>query len=229
MCGISGYFYLDGPGPRREKALARMAEALRHRGPDENGTFIDDNVGLAIRRLSVIDLDTGSQPIASEDGSIRIVYNGELYNTAELRDELDGKGHTFRTRSDTEVIVHLYEEMGERCVERLNGMFAFAIYDAKKRSLLLARDRLGIKPLYVARIGGALVWASELKALVRFPGFVKRLDSSALVQYLALEFVPAPLSIYEGVEKLEAATTLAARDGKLTRRTYWRLCYVSND
>src|SRR5437867_3954077 len=168
MCGICG---TAGRGPVDREALARMTRVLRHRGPDDEGFFVEEYedgvaVGLGFRRLSIIDLETGSQPISNEDGSLQLVFNGEIYNFRELRRELEARGHHFATNADTEVIVHLYEDEGARCVERLNGMFAFALWDIRGRELLLARDRFGKKPLYYAQLGDSLVFGSELKSLV---------------------------------------------------------------
>jgi asparagine synthase (glutamine-hydrolysing) len=183
-------------------ALEAMNSALVHRGPDDQGTFVDGPVGLAARRLSIIDLEGGHQPIANEDATVHVVQNGEIYNHAELRRELESRGHAFRTRCDTEVLVHLYEEHGPDFVERLRGMFAIAVWDARKRRLLLARDRFGIKPLYVHRRGGDLAFASELKALVQLPGFRREVDPRALESFLAFNSIPGPLSIFEDTEKL---------------------------
>src|SRR5262245_39185048 len=173
MCGFAAWF--DPEGGRPERAwLEAAAEAMTHRGPDDAGFFLEDGVGLAFRRLSIVDVATGAQPLANEDGSIHIVYNGEVYNHAELRTELGARGHRYRTHIDTKPLVHAYEEWGDDFVTRLRGMFALAIHDRNRRRLLLARDRAGIKPVYVARAGRALVAASEVKALLAFPGVERR-------------------------------------------------------
>jgi asparagine synthase (glutamine-hydrolysing) len=213
MCGICGLVSLDGTVPADAVALAQMSEALVHRGPDSDGLLVDGPVGLAARRLSIIDLAGGDQPIANEDGRIHVVQNGEIYNYRELRDELARSGHSFSTHSDTEVLVHAYEQWGAAFVERLRGMFAVAIWDSRERRLLLARDRHGIKPLYWSAERGALSFASELKALVRQPGFSGEVDLDALEAYLAFNSIPAPLTIYRGVRKLPPGHLLEWRDG----------------
>jgi len=199
-----------------------MNEALVHRGPDSAGTFVDGPVGLAMRRLSIIDLAGGDQPIANEDGSVQVIQNGEIYNYRELRDDLSRRGHRFATHSDTEVIAHLYEERGERFVEELRGMFGIALWDSRSRRLLLARDRYGIKPLYYQPKDGGLWFASELKALLRRPGFSREIDLEALEAYLAFNWIPAPMSIFSGVYKLPAGCVLSWQDGRTTLDRYAR-------
>src|SRR3954449_337889 len=184
MCGIAGEATSDDR-PVEPAVLERMCAAIEHRGPDSRGIHVDSGVGLGIQRLAVIDLQTGDQPIFNEDESVVVVLNGEIYNYRELRAELERDGHRFATRSDTEVIVHLYEDQGEGCVERLRGMFAFALWDRRRRRLLLARDRLGIKPLYLYRDADRVVFGSELKALRACPGVPRDLDGAALEDYLA--------------------------------------------
>ncbi len=199
-----------------------MGDAVRHRGPDDEGFFLDGRVGLGMRRLSIIDLKTGQQPIHNEDESLQVVLNGEIYNYRALTQELLERGHTFYSNSDTEVIVHLYEELGKECVHRLRGMFAFALWDAKARTLFIARDRLGIKPLYYAETPGGLVFASELKSLVRFPGLRREVDPAGLLGYLQLGYVPDPLSILRGVFKLLPGHWLERRpDGTVEVKPYW--------
>src|SRR6266480_1773583 len=166
MCGICGIFDKSG-APIDRRSLESMISRLQHRGPDGNGHYVDREIGLGHRRLSIIDLGGGAQPIANEDGTLQIVFNGEIYNFVELRKELEAFGHGFKTRSDTEVIVHAYEQWGTNCVKRFNGMFAFAIWDKRKRELFLARDHLGIKPLYYVTVGSRLLFASEIKALMQ--------------------------------------------------------------
>src|SRR6187549_2982414 len=176
MCGICGIATAE-PGVRPDlDAVARMNGRLVHRGPDSDGIFQADGVALAMRRLSIIDLEGGDQPIANEDGSVTVVHNGEIYNYRELRAELERRGHRFRTHSDTEILVHLYEEMGDRLVDRLRGMFAFALWDRTRRRLVLARDRLGLKPLYIYRDPGKLIFGSELKAILAYPNVSRRID-----------------------------------------------------
>jgi asparagine synthase (glutamine-hydrolysing) len=213
MCGICGLAALDG-GPVDAGGLGAMSAALTHRGPDGDGSVVDGPVALANRRLAIIDLEHGEQPMAGEDGRVIVVHNGEILNHAALRDELAGRGHRFRTRCDTEVLVHGYEEWGDRLLERLRGMFAVAIWDRRERRLLLARDRFGIKPLYWEATGGVLAFASELKALRRRPGFSARIDLDALDAYLAFNSIPAPLTVFDGVRKLPPGHLLEWRPGR---------------
>ncbi len=211
MCGICGTASAAGVDPA---VLDAMSEALVHRGPDSAGTFLDGTLGLAVRRLAIIDLEGGDQPIGNEDGSVQVVQNGEIYNYRELRVGLERQGHRFSTRSDTEVLVHLYEERGPRFVEALRGMFAIALWDGRARRLMLARDRFGIKPLYYRDAGGTFSFASELTALRRQPNFAAEIDLDALQAYLAFNFVPAPLSIFRGVRKLPPGHLLVRDEGR---------------
>jgi asparagine synthase (glutamine-hydrolysing) len=214
VCGICGIAApRGGPDP---DVLAAMNAELRHRGPDSAGTLVDGPIGLAMRRLSIIDLEHGDQPIASEDGRVHVIQNGEIYNYRELRAELERRGHRFSTASDTEVLVHLYEERGPRFVEQLRGMFAIALWDARKRWLLLARDRFGIKPLYYRATGTELSFASELGALARQPGMSTELDLDALEAFLSFNSIPAPLTIFSEARKLPAGHVLSWRDGRVT-------------
>lgn len=222
MCGIAGFIT---EGPADEARLRNMCDALRHRGPDGDGYHTEDSVALGMRRLAIIDLQTGEQPISNEDGSIVIVYNGESYNFPELRRQLQSKGHAFKTATDTECVVHLYEEYGTRCVEHLRGMFAFALWDRGRRRLLLARDRVGKKPLYYRVDGKRLSFASELKALLRGPAFPRSVDLEAMHHYLTYQYVPAPWSILEGVKKLPPGHVLTFEDGRATVARYWQLSY----
>src|SRR5215831_13960011 len=194
-----------------------MSATLVHRGPDSEGTFVEGGIGLAARRLAIIDLAGGDQPIANEDGTCTVVQNGEIYNHAELRLELERAGHAFRTRSDTEAIVHAYEEYGTGFAERLRGMFAVAIWDARRRRLVLARDRYGIKPLYYRHVGGELRFASELRALPR-----GEIDLDALEAFLAFNSIPAPYSIFREVRKLPAGHVLVWEDGAVILERYAR-------
>ena len=222
MCGIAGAV---GVAERdRSDQMRRMRDSLIHRGPDSAGEYIDPHVAFGIRRLRVIDLVTGDQPQCGEDSRVWTVFNGEIYNFRELRDELASQGHAFRTRSDTEVIVHLYERDGERCVERLDGMFALAIWDTATRTLLLARDRLGKKPLLYHEEAGELLFASEHQALIE--GLRPRRlspDIDAIALYLRLGYVPAPFDAFGGVRKLEPGERLVWRDGVVDRHRYWQL------
>ncbi len=207
MCGVCGVLSLNGASVD-PTTLESMNQALLHRGPDSSGSFLHNGVGLAARRLAIIDLEGGDQPIANEDGTIHVVQNGEIYNYRELREELERSGHRLATRSDTEVLVHLYEDHGTRFVEKLRGMFAIALWDGRARRLVLARDRFGIKPLYYRLTTESLSFASELKALLRQPGFDREIDLNALEAYLAFSFVPAPLTIFRGVNKLPPGSVL---------------------
>jgi asparagine synthase (glutamine-hydrolysing) len=212
MCGICGYVSLNGS--RADAAVVEsMNEALIHRGPDSAGLFIDGDVALAARRLAIIDLAGGDQPISNEDGTVQVVQNGEIYNYRELRAELERRGHRLSTRSDTEVLVHLYEDRGPRFVEELRGMFAIALWDERRSRLVLARDRFGIKPLYYSANGQMLAFASELKALLRHPGFSREIDLDALEAYLAFSFVPAPLTIFRDARKLPPGSLLVWERG----------------
>ncbi|MCB2214427.1 asparagine synthase (glutamine-hydrolyzing) [Desulfofustis glycolicus] len=224
MCGICGFNWND-------EMLARsMASTLAHRGPDQEGVFCDDRVSLAHRRLSIIDLsENGRQPMTNEDGSVIIVFNGEIYNFAELRDELQNKGHRFASRSDTEVIVHGYEEWGVDAINRLRGMFAFALWDTKKKRLLLARDRIGIKPLYYYHGADRFIFASEIKAILEDRGVERRVNFQALYDYLGFEFVPAPQTMFEGISKLPAGHYLILEDGQVSVKQYWDLSFQGHD
>jgi asparagine synthase (glutamine-hydrolysing) len=221
MCGICGVATADGAPPDLE-AVRRMSARLVHRGPDSDGLFAEGGVALAARRLSIIDLEGGTQPLRNEDGGVVVVQNGEIYNHRELRRELERRGHRFATACDTEVLAHLYEEHGEGFVERLRGMFAIALWDAERSRLLLARDRFGIKPLY-HRVGdGALAFASELKAMLELPGLSREIDPRALSAYLAFNSIPAPLTIFAEARKLPPGCTLAWQDGEARLRRYAR-------
>ena len=201
--------------------LRRMTTVLRHRGPDGDGYLIRDNVGFGNRRLSIIDLAGGDQPIYNEDGTVGIVFNGEIYNYVELMASLIDRGHRFATKSDTEVIVHLYEEYGERCVDHLRGMFAFAIWDSRRPSVFLARDRLGIKPLFYQATGDRLLFASELKSILQDPQVPRRLNLEAVRSYLVYGYVPGDCCIFNGIAKLPPGHTLTWRDGQVRTSPYW--------
>ncbi len=222
MCGICGMAVAGRGAVADVEAVKAMNARLVHRGPDSEGVFHDGGVALAMRRLSIIDLEHGDQPISNEDGSITVVQNGEIYNYRELRGELERRGHRFATASDTEVLVHLYEEHGDGFVERLRGMFAIALWDARERRLLLARDRFGIKPLYYREAGGTLSFASELKALILQPGFSRQIDPQAVAAYLAFNSIPAPLTIFAEARKLPVGALAVWSDGKLTLTRYAR-------
>ncbi|HVH30694.1 MAG TPA: asparagine synthase (glutamine-hydrolyzing) [bacterium] len=221
MCGIVGILSLSGQ-PVAQNEIRAMCAALIHRGPDDEGCYIGHGVGLGMRRLSIIDLASGHQPICNEDGSVWVVFNGEIYNFRELRHELESRGHRFTSETDTEAIVHLYEEYGSHFVDRLRGMFAFALWDARRQQLVLARDRLGIKPLYYTESGGRLVFASELKAILQLPSIDRRLNWRAVQHLFTWSTTPATESILEGIRKLEPGHVLIARHGNAPRlERYW--------
>jgi asparagine synthase (glutamine-hydrolysing) len=221
MCGICGFVVPPGDKPSGE-VLGRMLRTIVHRGPDDEGTHVGAREALGTRRLSIIDLETGHQPLSNEDGSVWIAYNGETYNFAELRADLEARGHRFATRTDTETIVHAYEEYGPDCLEKLRGMFAFAVWDGRKERLFIARDRLGKKPLYYAVLpDGTFVFGSELKCLTAYPALERALDPRALDMFLTLEYIPAPLSIYKNVSKLPAGHSLTFEAGRVSVRRYW--------
>lgn len=224
MCGICGIFY---PDPRRRverDTLEEMNGRIAHRGPDDAGFFVEGNVGLAMRRLSIIDIATGHQPISNEEDNIWIVYNGEIYNHQELRSAMEARCHHYRTKSDTESIIHLYEEYGPDCVKHLRGMFAFAIWDRRKRKLFAARDRLGIKPLYYRYDGKALLFGSEIKTILAYPGVKAEFNRSTLAEYLAFGYITGAETMYSGIEKLPPGHTLEVdENGKLTITPYWDL------
>ena len=228
MCGITGWANLDPrtpPPEGGEDLLRSMCDRMVHRGPDSEGYLLDDGIALGMRRLAIIDLLTGEQPTFNEDHSIAVVLNGEIYNYRELRADLENRGHTFRSASDTEILPHLYEEYGGDMVQHLNGMFAFALWDDKRRRLFIARDRFGEKPLYWGVFDRTLLFASEPKVLLAHPAVRPGLNLNALRRYLSFDYVPAPLSIYEGISKLPAAHTLTLEGGQIKVERYWRLSY----
>ena len=227
MCGICSIVYLDKDRPVDPVDLKRMCAVMVHRGPDEEGIHCEKNAGLGMRRLSIIDLVTGSQPIANEDGSIWIVCNGEIYNHLELREDLEKRGHVFKTRSDVEAILHAYEEFGPDCSKRLNGMFAFAIWDQKKNIFLASRDNIGIKPFYYYFDGKRLICASELKAILQIKDLPKEIDFKALDHYLTFEYVPSPLSIFSHIKKLQPGHFLVLENGDIQIKEYWSLNNIS--
>jgi asparagine synthase (glutamine-hydrolysing) len=227
MCGIAGK--ISTFGAVSEDLLTQMCDVIRHRGPDSRGLFTEDGVGLGVQRLRIIDLQTGDQPIFNEDKSIVVVHNGEIYNYKELTQDLRRRGHRFSTHGDTEVIVHLYEEYGADCVRYLRGMFAFALWDRRRQVLLLARDRVGKKPLFYAQRDGELWFGSEAKSILQDPSVDRRPNLDAIDAYLHFQYVPHPLSAFEGLCKLPPAHTLVWRDGKTEIRRYWKLSYRRSD
>jgi asparagine synthase (glutamine-hydrolysing) len=221
MCGIAGIFGLAGAAVAHQEIKA-MCDVLVHRGPDDAGYYVQSNFGFGMRRLSIVDLRTGHQPLSNEDGTIQVILNGEIYNFRELRKELQAQGHCFRTETDTEVIVHLYEQYGDECVHRLRGMFAFAVWDEPQRRLLLARDRIGIKPLFYGEIGGRLMFASELKALLQLPEVDRTLNWDSVSHLFSTLCTPASESIIAGIHKLEPGHTLTVKEGNSPQiRRYW--------
>ncbi len=227
MCGICGFHGPVSDSPR--ETLARMNAAITRRGPDEEGFYTADGIGLAMRRLSILDLAGGQQPVFNEDGRICAVFNGEIYNYRALRRELQEKGHRFRSESDTEVLVHLYEEHGEHLVHRLEGMFAFAIWDSPRRRLVLARDRLGIKPLFYAEQNGVLLFGSEIKALLAAGTLRREIDWQAVDSFFAYTYIPAPRTVFRGIHKLEPATLLVADSNGIRRQRYWDVDFSRQD
>ncbi len=225
MCGIAGKLSLDSQEPVDPHLIRRMTDAIAHRGPDGEGQYVVGPVGLGHRRLAIIDLNTGSQPMCNEDGTVWIVYNGEVYNYRELRAELEACGHTFKSTTDTEVIVHLYEDLGEGCVERLRGMFAFAIWDDRKRALLVARDRVGIKPLYYTNTGRALLFASEIKALLADHSVERRINLRAIDRFLTYYYLPGNETLFSGIYKLDPGHYLTVSNGQVNKRQYWDLSF----
>src|SRR2546427_8651970 len=223
MCGIAGIYFPDGKSPEAEQLAKRMTSALTHRGPDEGGYHADAKTVLGHRRLSIIDLKSGQQPIYNEDRTISVVFNGEIYNFEEIRDRLLAEGHVFRTNSDTETIVHAYESWGERCVEAFRGMFAFALRDLRKDTLFLARDRFGKKPLFYASYDGKFVFASEMKAILADPRFHRSIDDEALAAYFMFSYVPAPLTIFKGIRKLRPGCVMTVEQGCVRETQYWDL------
>src|SRR5258706_4726591 len=226
MCGIAGFLnkQRDSPVPLQE-----MMTRLRHRGPDDHGTFIDERICLGHQRLSIIDLKTGHQPMSTADGRLWIVFNGEIYNYIELRTMLSSKGYRFQTTSDTEVILHLYSEYGEDCVRQLNGMFAFVIYDVQKNKLFAARDPFGIKPFYYAILKDQFIFASEIKALLEFPGIPHTSDPRALTEYVLLQMGLGERTMFAGIRKLEQAhwLTYDLNTHRIQTHEYWRPSYAA--
>ena len=226
MCGIAGWINLkQSKENHTESVLHSMCERIVHRGPNSEGLWLDDTVAVGMRRLSIIDLHTGDQPVFNCDKSVIVMMNGELYNYREVRAELEEKGHTFVTKSDTEILPHLYEEYGENLVDHLNGMYAFSLWDTRKKKLIIARDRFGEKPLYYGVFDGKLIYASEPKAMLAHPSVNAKLDSDALRHYLSYDYVPAPMSIYRGISKLPAAHMIVVENGEIQTRRYWNMSW----
>jgi asparagine synthase (glutamine-hydrolysing) len=231
MCGIAGWINLNKAEPPSEETwttLHRMCDTIAHRGPDSEGSWIDESVALGMRRLSIIDLKTGDQPVFSCDRSVVVMMNGELYNYREIREELERKGHHFVTQTDTEIVPHLYEEYGTEFVHHLNGMFAISLWDTRRKRLVLARDRYGEKPLYYGLVGGKVIYGSEPKAITAHPAVEPEIDLDALRHYLSFDYVPAPRTIYKGLSKLPAAQLLIVENGTISTRRYWDISFERN-
>jgi asparagine synthase (glutamine-hydrolysing) len=223
MCGICGKLYFDHEQVVNSELVDRMMGAISHRGPDGEGKYLSGPVGLGHTRLAIIDLSTGDQPMTNENKTIWLVYNGEIYNFHELREELIAKGHTFKSTCDTEVIIHSYEEYGPECAARLRGMFAFALWDEVEKVLFLARDRVGIKPLYYANTGNSLVFGSEIKSLLCDPEVRREVDPQAIHRFLTFLYVPGSQTLFNGIQKLEPGQYLIAENGRVTCKQYWDL------
>ncbi len=230
MCGITGWINLKKDKSINDRAiLHEMCERMKHRGPDSEGLWNEDTVALGMRRLSIIDLATGEQPVYNEDKSVVVVMNGELYNFREVRADLEERGHKFETHSDTEILPHLYEEFGDAMLDQINGMFAFALWDKLRERMLIARDRFGEKPLYYGVFDGTLVFGSELKVLLANPLVKTELNLDAVRQFLSFDYVPAPASIYKNIFKLPAAHCLTVENGKVSTKRYWNLTWEKSE
>ena len=231
MCGITGIFDVRGRREIDRAVLVRMNDSQHHRGPDEEGVHLEPGVGLGHKRLSIIDLSTGQQPLYNEDRSVCVVYNGEIYNYQQLIPELTRLGHTFRTKSDTEVIVHAWEAWGEQCVTRFRGMFAFALWDRNRETMFLARDRLGVKPLYYASLAdGTFLFGSELKSILAHGAMPRDIDPCAVEEYFALGYVAEPRTIFRDARKLPPAHTLVLRRGQPVPepRRFWDVRFTGD-
>ena len=225
MCGICGKLSFDPEARIAPSLVKKMADAIVHRGPDDEGYYVKDQIGLGFRRLSIIDLSGGHQPLSNEDGTIWIIFNGEIYNFQELRAELISKGHIFRTQSDTEVIVHSYEEFGPDCAKKLRGMFAFAIWDSVGKTLFMARDRVGIKPLYYYLGKNFLSFGSEMKAMLVDPEVRREIDPATIDRFLTYYYVPGTATLLRNFHKLEAGHWLFIQDGTIKIQEYWDLSF----
>ena len=226
MCGIAGQLFLDGQQAVDPAFIHRMTDAIAHRGPDGEGQYVRGPVGLGHRRLSIIDLHTGSQPMCNEDETVWIVFNGEIYNYQELRADLVARGHTFKSTTDTEVIIHLYEELAENCVSHLRGMFAFAVWDERNTRLFLARDRVGIKPMYYTIVGNSFLFASEIKSLLTDPSVPQQFSPQGIDRFLTYYYLPGNETLFEGIYKLEPGHHLTVAGGKVVKRQYWDLRFA---
>jgi len=226
MCGICGKLNFEKGAGVKPGLIRAMMDTIRHRGPDDEGLHMGPEVGLGFVRLSIIDLSSGHQPLSNEEGTVWIVFNGEIYNYRELRGFLLSKGHVFKTQTDTEVIVHLYEELGPQCLEKLRGMFALAIWDENTKTLFLARDRVGIKPLYYSLIDNSIVFASEIKAILADPAIKRKLAPEIIDRFLTFLYVPGEETLLKEIHKLAPGHYLTVKDGKAEIRQYWDLRFV---
>lgn len=225
MCGICGF-----TGKSGLVTLQRMTDSIFHRGPDEDGFYSDEKVNLGIRRLSIIDLETGHQPIHNENKSIWTVFNGEIYNFQELRKGLEEKGHQFYTdHSDTEVIVHLYEEYGDQFPHKINGMFAIALWDKKKEKLILVRDRMGVKPLFYTLVNSNLIFGSEIKAILKHPHYHSDVNYEGLYHYFTFKNIPSPLTAFQGIYSLSPGEILTFSQGKISKERWWKIKYEEKE
>src|SRR5262249_27808431 len=229
MCGIGGFVERGNARAADALMLGDMLRLIRHRGPDDEGMYVDGPLALGSRRLSIIDVAGGNQPITNEDGSGVLVFNGEIYNYPQLPARLLRPGHMLATESDTEVIVHLYEELGDACVAELRGMYGFALWDERRQRLLIVRDRLGIKPIYYADTPDAFVFGSEIKSLLRHPAVEARLDPAGLSNFLSLRYVPAPQTMFAGIHALPPGHLVVFEDGRATVRRYWDLSFANRE
>ena len=229
MCGICGKLFFEQQRPVDRQLIRSMADSMRHRGPNDEGYYVNGQIGLGHRRLSIIDLNSGKQPISNEDGTVWIVFNGEIYNYQALRASLSEKGHKFKTDSDTEVIVHAYEEFGEDCVAELRGMFAFAVWDDKDKTLFITRDRVGIKPLYYFLNNYQIIFASEMKAILQDNSVPREVDPQIIDRFLTYYYVPGEETTLRGIRKLSPGHYLIARDGKVQIRQYWDLHFSQDN
>lgn len=223
MCGIFGFTTEKTPGFDRRDILEKMCDSIRYRGPDDEGYYIDDNISLGMCRLSIIDPDTGKQPIFNEDRSVLVICNGEIYNFREIRDEMEKKGHKFRTSTDVEVITHLYEEYGEDFIQKLDGMFGLALWDINRKKLILARDRMGIKPLFYYEKEGVFAYGSEIRAIMKIPGIDDLMDTTAIYDYFSYNYIPAPLSVFRCIKKLIPGHYIVYENGRTSIKKYWSL------
>jgi asparagine synthase (glutamine-hydrolysing) len=229
VCGITGAFHFGDGSPVPEQVLQEMLQVITHRGPDDDGLYFDNDLALGMRRLSIIDLSGGKQPIYNEDGNVVIVFNGEIYNYRQLKEDLEKKGHVFKTASDTEVIVHLYEEYGDACVEYLRGMFGFAVWDIQKRRLLIGRDHMGVKPMYYTVRNNRLIFGSEIKAILQHPDVNVELHQEGLSNFISLRYVPAPQTMFEGIYALPPAHILTCDGDSINVRSYWDVSYAAGE